>query len=107
MAMRGHGVPVTITADRSGANAAAIERCNAAYQVTIATRQGTYLDNRMEPDHRAIKQVTQPLLGFNACWTAQPTLAWIALMHMIKKGQRAHGGQPVRPPAGQCDALAA
>ena len=105
--MRGHGVPATITVDRSGANAAAIERCKAAYQVAIVIGQVTYLDSRMEPDHRAIKRVTRPMLGFNACWTAQPTLAGIALMHMIKKGQRAHGGQPVRTPAGQCDALAA
>jgi transposase-like protein len=92
-AIRCHGVPAKITVDRSGANAAAIERCDAEYQLTIEIRQVKYLNNRVEPDHRAVKQVTRPMLGFNACWTAQRTLAGIELMHMIKKGQLVHDGQ--------------
>lgn len=106
-AMRGHGVPVKITIDRSGANAAAIERCNAEYKLTIEVRQVKHLNNVVEQDHRAIKRVTRPMLGFKAFWAAQRTLAGIEVMHMIKKGQLVHDGEQARTPADQFYALAA
>ena len=41
----------------------------------------------MEQDHRAVKRVTRPMLGFKSFDAAQGTLAGIELMHMIKKRQ--------------------
>jgi hypothetical protein len=35
----------------------------------------------------AVKRVTRPMLGFNAFDAAQATLAWIELMHRLKKRQ--------------------
>lgn len=106
-AIRSHGVPATITIDQSGANAAAIERCHAAYKLTIGVRQVKYLHNIVEQDHRAVKRLTRPTLGFNACWTAQRTLAGIEVMHMIKKGPLVWEGEPVHTPADQFYSLAA
>jgi transposase-like protein len=47
-AIGGHGVPAKITLDQSGANAAAVEYCNAAYNLTIEVRQVKYLNNIIE-----------------------------------------------------------
>jgi putative transposase len=46
-----------------------------------------YVNNVVEQDHRAVKQMTRPMLGFKAFEAAQGTLAGIELMHMLKKGQ--------------------
>jgi IS6 family transposase len=46
-----------------------------------------YLNNIVEQDHRAIKRMTRPMLGFKSFWSAAITLAGIELMHMIRKGQ--------------------
>jgi putative transposase len=45
------------------------------------------LNNIVEQDHRAVKRVTRPMLGFKAFDAAQATLAGIELMHMLKKRQ--------------------
>ena len=50
-------------------------------------RQIKYLNNIVEQDHRAIKRLTRPVLGFKSFWSAAATLAGIELMHMIRKGQ--------------------
>jgi putative transposase len=44
-------------------------------------------DHTIEQDHRAVKRVTRPMLGFKAFDSAQDTLIGIELMHMIKKRQ--------------------
>ena len=44
-------------------------------------------DHTIEQDHRAVKRVTRPMLGFKAFEAAQGTLVGIELMHMIKKKQ--------------------
>src|SRR5271168_871158 len=51
-----HGVPVKITIDGSGANAAAIEDYNEEQDAEIELRQIKYLNNIVEQDHRAIKR---------------------------------------------------
>ncbi|SRR6266446_4414787 len=40
--------------------------------------------NVVEQDHRAVKRVTRPMLGFKSFDAAQDTLVGIELMHMIK-----------------------
>src|SRR5262245_14328219 len=44
-------------------------------------------DHTIEQDHRGVKRVTRPMLGFKAFHAAQDTLIGIELMHMIKKRQ--------------------
>ena len=87
-AIRRHGVPAKITIDGSEANAAAIRSSNQEHGTTIVIRQVKYLNNIIEQDHRAVKRVTCPMLGFKAFDAAQGTLAGVELMHMIKKKVR-------------------
>jgi transposase-like protein len=44
-------------------------------------------DHTIEQDHRAVKRVTRPMLGFKSFHAARRTLVGIELMHMIKKKQ--------------------
>jgi transposase, IS6 family len=39
-----------------------------------------WLNNRVEHDHRRIKRLTRPMLGFQGFWTAKRTLACIEAM---------------------------
>ena len=82
-----HGVPKTITIDKSGANTAAIEGLRADSGADIGLRQSKYIDNLVEQDHRAIKRIVRPMLGFKSFHCARAILAGIETMHMIKKGQ--------------------
>jgi putative transposase len=86
-AIRCHGVPEKITIDGSEANAAAIKSYNKEHGTSIEIRQIKYLNNIIEQDHRGVKRVTRPMLGFKSFDAAQCTLAGIELMHMLKKGQ--------------------
>ncbi len=86
-AIRRHGIPEKITIDRSAANEAAIKNYNEEHGTTIVIRQVKYLNNIVEQDHRAVKRVTRPMLGFKSFEAAQGTLAGVELMHMIKKRQ--------------------
>jgi transposase-like protein len=86
-AIRRHGVPEKITIDGSAANEAAIKSYNEEHGTTIAIRKIKYLNNIVEQDHRGVKRVTRPMLGFKSFDAAQGTLVGIELMHMIKKKQ--------------------
>jgi putative transposase len=82
-----HGVPAKITVDKSGASAAAIKSNNADHDAEVQTHQVKYLDNIVEQDHRAIKRMTRPVLGFKLFRSAAITITSIEIMHMIRKGQ--------------------
>ncbi|ABE43514.1 IS6 family transposase [Polaromonas sp. JS666] len=82
-----HDLPEKITIDKSGANTAAIESVKADACVNIQLRQCKYLNNIVEQDHRAIKRITRPMLGFKSFWSARIIIAGIETMHMIRKGQ--------------------
>jgi transposase-like protein len=56
----------------------------------ITIRQSKYLNNLVEQDHRNIKRRTRPMLGFKSFRRAQPLLAGIELVQMIRKGQYQH-----------------
>jgi len=47
----------------------------------------------VEQDHRAVKRVTRPMLGFKSFQAARRTLVGIELMHMIKKKQMLVGAE--------------
>ena len=86
-AIRRHGLPEKITIDGSAANKAAITSYNEEHGTSIAIRQVKYLNNIVEQDHRGVKRVTRPMLGFKSFHTARRTLVGIELMHMLRKGQ--------------------
>jgi putative transposase len=105
-AIRRHGVPETITIDGSEANAAAIRTYNQEHGTTITIRQVKYLNNVVEQDHRAVKRISRPMLGFKSFDAAQDTLTGIELMHMLRKGQWAGGAEQGLTAAEQFYALA-
>lgn len=77
------GSPTKITVDKSDANHAAITNYNNDMGSTIEIRQIKYLNNIIEQDHRAVKRITRPMLGFKSFWYAANTLAGIELIHML------------------------
>jgi len=87
-----NGVPVRVVIDKSGANLAGLESVNVILKFTgvgsrIKILQVKYLNNIVEQDHRFIKRITRPMLGFKAFHSADATLAGIETAHMIRKGQ--------------------
>jgi transposase-like protein len=82
-----NGEPEVITVDKSGANLAALEAINAERQTPIRIRQNKYLNNVVEQDHRAIKRIIRPMMGFKDFRCARIILSGIEIMHMIRKGQ--------------------
>ena len=82
-----NGEPQTITVDKSGANLAALQAINAERQTPIKIRQIKYLNNIVEQDHRAIKRIVKPMMGFKNIHCARVILSGIEVMHMIRKGQ--------------------
>lgn len=95
-AIGNNGIPEKITIDKSGANNAGINAMN--YLLTFLTffglpfiqiicRQIKYLNNIVEQDHRFIKKITKPMMGFKAFDSAGSTLAGIELWRMLKKSQ--------------------
>ena len=80
-------MPDTITIDKSGANTAAIEGMRADSGADIQLRQSKYLNDIVEQDHRAIKRIVRPMLGFKSFRCASILIAGIETMPMIKKRQ--------------------
>ncbi len=106
-AVRQHGLPAKVTIDKSGANPAALEALQEETGRPIEIRQNKYLNNLVEQDHRAVKRIVRPMLGFKAFHSAKATLQGIELIHMIKKGQMVIAGGQKLSAAGQFYSLAA
>ncbi|ETX03481.1 MAG: integrase (plasmid) [Candidatus Entotheonella factor] len=85
------GVPEKITIDGSAANEAAIKRYNEAHGTSFEIRKIKYLNNIVEQDHRGVKRITKPMMGFQAFKSAQSTLTGIELIHMLRKDQLEDG----------------
>ena len=86
------GMPNRVVLDKSGANLAGLQSVNVILKFkgagsTIKILQVKYLNNIIEQDHRFIKWITRPMLGFKAFHSADATLAGIETAHMIRKGQ--------------------
>ena len=59
-----------------------------------------YLNNIVEQDHRRVKRMTKPGLGFGSLRTARRTLAGYEVMAMVRKGQvRRVGGRDMKAQA--------
>jgi putative transposase len=106
-AIRSQGLPEKITIDKSGSNTAAIRRYNKTHKTAIVMRHSKYLNNLVEQDHRAVKRLTHPMLGFKSFWAACCTIAGVEVMHAIRKGQLATPENACQTPAEQFYALAA
>ena len=85
------GIPEKINMDKSGANKAAVDALNETQKQKkkkkISIRQVKYLNNIVEQDHRGIKRITRPTLGFKSFNAAQRTISGIELMRMLHKQQ--------------------
>lgn len=90
--MQANGVPEKVTMDKSGANKAAIDEINASREIPMVVRQVKYLNNIVEQDHRAVKRMTKPMLGFKSFQSAKDILVGIELTHMIRKEQMMMAG---------------
>lgn len=91
-AMSVNGVPDRVVIDKSGANLAGLQAVNVILKFTgdcrtVEVRQVKYLNNILEQDHRFIKRITAPMMGFKAFHSAAATIAGIETAHMIRKGQ--------------------
>ena len=106
-AINENGKPSLVNIDQSGANNAGLKQFNRNYNKRITIRQCKYLNNIIEQDHRRIKRLTRPMLGFKNFHTAQRTLAGIEVVAMIKKGQMKTSVGNKQPPAEMFYALAA
>jgi transposase-like protein len=71
-----------VTIDKSGANLAALHAVNAERDTPIKIRQVKYLNNVVEQDHRAIKRIIRPMLGFKDFRCARVILSGIEVNGM-------------------------
>lgn len=81
--------PRTITVDKNAAYPKALSELKAEGTLPASSelRQVKYLNNLVEQDHRFIKRLVKPGLGFFSFETAWRTLQGYEVMHMIRKGQ--------------------
>jgi transposase-like protein len=91
-AIGSNGKPSLINIDKSGANTAGIKQFNIDENKRNKIRQCKYLNNVVKQvvrhsDHRFIKRIVRPMLGFKSFRSPQATLAGIELWRMLKKGQ--------------------
>ena len=81
--------PRVITVDKNAAYPPAIQQLKDDDVLADAckVRQVKYLNNIVEQDHRFIKRLVRPGLGFKSFHTAWRTLRGFEAMNMIRKGQ--------------------
>jgi transposase, IS6 family len=88
-----HGIhsqaPRVINVDKNAAYPLAINNLKESELLpgTTELRQVKYLNNLIEQDHRFIKRIVNPGLGFGSFNTARRTIQSYEPMHMIRKGQ--------------------
>jgi transposase-like protein len=78
-----------LTVDQNAAYPVAVETLKADAMLAAETqlRQSKYMNTLIEQDHRNIKRLTKPMMGFGSFNTARRTLRGIEAMSMIRKGQ--------------------
>ena len=81
--------PRVINVDKNAAYPVAIETLKSEQTLADQTelRQVKYLNNQIEQDHRNIKRIVKPMLGFKTFHSARRTLRGIEAMNMMRKGQ--------------------
>ena len=88
-AMRNERSPVKITLDAYAASHRAVADLKDSGELPkrVQVRTSKYLNNRIEQDHRRIKQRLRPMLGLKSFQTAAVVIGGIELAEKIKKGQ--------------------
>ncbi len=78
-----------INVDKHAAYPKAIAELKATGMLAEAVelRQVKYLNNLIEQDHRFIKRLVKPGMGFFSLETAKRTLQGYEIMNMMRKGQ--------------------
>jgi len=81
--------PRVITVDKNAAYPKAINELIAKEQLPqkVKLRQKKYLNNIVEQDHRGIKRLVKPGMGFGSFNRARRTLKGYEIMNMMRKGQ--------------------
>jgi transposase, IS6 family len=81
--------PRVINVDKNAAYPKAMAELKSAGMLPeqVELRQVKYLNNLIEQDHRFIKRVVKPGMGFFSFESAWRTLQGYEVMHMIRKGQ--------------------
>lgn len=81
--------PRVITVDENAAYLAAIETLKGDEMIAQKTKlwQSKYLNNIIEQDHRTIKRIVKPMMGFKSFNSERRTLSGIEAINMIRKGQ--------------------
>jgi IS6 family transposase len=81
--------PRVITVDKNPAYPKAIKELKAAKKLPdiVKLRQIKYLNNIVEQDHRGIKRLVKPGMGFGSFNTARRTIRGYEIMNMMRKGQ--------------------
>jgi len=74
---------------KNAAYSAAMEKLKQEDTIDQETelRQSKYLNNEIEQDHRSIKRIVKPMMGFKTFNSARKTLSGIEAMNMMRKGQ--------------------
>lgn len=91
--------PRTITVDKNPAYPCAVAEMKQDGELWRFSRlrQAKFLNNIIEQDHRCVKRLVRPGLGFGGFRTARRTLAGYEAMAMIRKGQVCNiGGRDLR-----------
>ncbi len=80
--------PSSITTDQLGSYPKAILRLQREGRLAAGTKHRTckYLNNIIEADHGALKQVIRPSRGFQTMKTAAATIKGFEVMRMIRRG---------------------
>lgn len=81
--------PRVINVDKNAAYPKAIDELKAKEELpkSVELRQNKYLNNIVEQDHRAIKRLVKPSMGFGSFNTARRTIRGYEIMNMLRKGQ--------------------
>ncbi|WP_292388162.1 IS6 family transposase [Methanosarcina sp. UBA5] len=82
-------MPRVITVDKNPAYPIAINELKNEKNLSenVEIRQVKYLNNIIEQDHRSIKRIIAPMLGFQDFCSASKILKGIEAMNIVKKGQ--------------------
>lgn len=81
--------PRVITVDKNVAYPKAIDELKEKKELskTVKLQQKKYLNNIVEQDHRGIKRLVKPGMGFGSFNTARQTIKGYEIMNMMRKGQ--------------------
>jgi len=81
--------PRVINTDKNAAYPIAVDelKVEETLSKSCELRQNKYLNNTVEQDHRFIKRLVNPGMGFSSFNTARRTLQGMEAMSMIRKGQ--------------------